>query len=189
MAVAYILDFPGATRAEYDEMELDGRMAPGGIVHTAGSYEGGWRVVDVWEDHEHFARFRDEKIIPFSHEAGMPAPGVRVLEVDEVKPGSGAPPAFVQVVTLPGIGREAFHAADRVILPDGQAPAEVTFHVNGPVEGGWCVIDGWTSKAARDEFMEARVRGAMADAPLTGPPRFEDLDVEASLTEPAAAPA
>jgi hypothetical protein len=193
MAVAFVIDFPGATRAQYDEvvrrMELGGRVAPGGIVHTAGTYEGGWRVVDVWEDLAHFERFRDEKIIPLASAAGMAPPRVRVLEVDEIKAGSGEPSAFVQVVTLPGLDRESFHAADEEILPTGAAPAAVTFHVNGPVEDGWCVIDGWTSRVARDEFIESTVRPAMAGAPLSGPPRFEDLDVEATLTEGAATPA
>jgi hypothetical protein len=92
-------------------------------------------------------------------------------------------------VTLPGIDREAFHAADDQILPSGQPPEAVTFHVNGPVDGGWCVIDGWTSKEARDEFIETRVRPAMETAPLAGPPQFEDLTVQATLTEPAASPA
>jgi hypothetical protein len=43
MAVALTLDFPGGTIEQYqhvvERMHLDGRMAPGGILHVAGSYE------------------------------------------------------------------------------------------------------------------------------------------------------
>jgi hypothetical protein len=183
--VAFVLDFPEATKQQYDQvvdrMDLGGRVAPGGAVHTAGTYGDGWRVIDVWEDPAAFEKFRDEKIIPYTQEMGMGAPNVRVLEVDEQREGNGQPTEFVQCVYLPGLDRDAFHVADDEILPGGEPPEGLTWHVNGPVQGGWCVIDGWTSKAARDEFIEARVRPAMENAPLTGPPEFEDLDVEATL--------
>jgi hypothetical protein len=193
MTVALILDFPGGTIEQYHEvverMHLDGRMAPGGLFHAAGSYDGGLRVIDVWEDTAHFERFRDEQIIPHTQAVGLGAPQVRVLEVDEQRQGSGDAPALVQCVTLPGLSREEFHAADAEILPSGEAPEALTFHVNGPLDGGWCVIDAWTSKQARDEFLEARIRPVMEAASLSGPPRFEDLTVEASMVEGAAATA
>jgi hypothetical protein len=168
-------------------MHLDERMPSGGLIHVAGSYGGGWRVIDVWDDPQKFARFRDEQIIPLSAAAGMGAPEVRVVQVAEEKPGSGEPPALVQCVTLPGIDGEAFRAADKQILPTGKPPEALTFHVNGPVDGGWCVIDGWTSKQERDDFLEARARPVFADAPLQGPPQIEDLLVEATLREGAKA--
>jgi quinol monooxygenase YgiN len=191
MSIALVLDFPGSTRRQYDEvverMHLDGRMAPGGLVHVAGSYGGGWRVIDVWEDAEHFERFRDEQITPHTQATGMGTPQVRMLHVEEEKPGSGAEPALVQYVILPGLHRAEFQAADRKILPTGDPPTAVTFHVNGPVEGGWCVIDGWTSKEARDRFLDERVRPAFETIALQGPPQIEDLMVEAMLLERPAA--
>jgi hypothetical protein len=194
MTVALVLDFPDGTRAKYDavveRMQLGGRMAPGGVVHVAGSYGAGWRVIDVWEDLEHFTRFRDEQIVPHIQAIGMSPPTVRVVEVDEVMAGNGQPSALVQRVVLPGIDRTAFRAAHEEIVPGGEPPAGLTFHVNGPIEEGWCVIDGWTSKEARDEFLNARVRPVFATAPLAGAPTIEDLHVEATLTErPAAATA
>lgn len=193
MAVALVLDFPGATKDQYDEvvgrMQLGGRMAEGGLIHVAGSYEGGWRVIDVWEDADHFERFRDEQIIPRISEVGMSPPRVRMVEVDEQKAGSGEQPVLVQCVILPGLDREAFHAADDQILPGGETPEQLTWHVNGPLDGGWCVIDGWTSKEERDRFIESRVKPAMESAPLQGPPQIEDLSVEATLGERATAQA
>ena len=185
MSIALVMDFPGASRDQYDEvvkrMHLHGRMPAGGLIHVAGSYGSGWRVIDVWDDPEKFAQFSDEQIIPLTAAAGMRDPEVRVVQVAEEKPGSGEPPALVQCVTIPGLDQAAFRAADKQILPTGEPPEAVTFHVNGPVEGGWCVIDGWTSKQARDDFMEARIRPVFADAPLQGPPQIEDLLVEATL--------
>jgi hypothetical protein len=190
MAVALVLDFPGGTMDQYNQvverMHLDGRMAPGGLLHVAGSYGGGLRVIDVWDDSEHFVRFRDEQIVPHTQAVGLPAPEVRVLEIDEEKRGNGETPALVQCVIMPGLDRQAFHAADRQIRPNDEMPAAITFHVNGPYEGGWCVIDGWTSKAARDEFMETQIRPAFENIPLSGEPTIEDLLVQATMQESAA---
>jgi len=189
MPVAFVLDFPGGTMDQYNQvverMHLDGRMAPGGVLHVAGSYEGGLRVIDLWENMEHFARFSDEQIVPHTQALGLPSPEVRMLEIDEEKPGSGETPALVQCVIMPGLDRQAFHAADRRIRPNDEMPAAITFHVNGPYEGGWCVIDGWTSKAARDEFMETRIRPVFESVPLSGEPTIEDLLVEATMQESA----
>jgi len=190
MAVAFVLDFPGGTMDQYNQvverMHLDGRMAPGGVIHVAGSYGGGLRVIDIWEDMEHFARFSDDQIGPHTQAVGLPAPEVRMLEIDEDKPGSGGAPALVQCVIMPGLDRQAFDAADRKIRPNDEMPAAITFHVNGPYEGGWCVIDGWTSKAARDEFMETRIRPVFENIPRSGEPTIEDLLVEATMMESAA---
>jgi hypothetical protein len=190
MTVALVLDFPGATKKQYDEvvdrMELGGRMAPGGLIHVAGSYDGGWRVIDLWEDLEHFEHFRDTLIVPVTSVVGMAPPNVRMIEVDQERHGSGETPEIVQCVILPGLGRDGFHAADDEIV-HGDMPAEITFHVNGPLDGGWCVIDGWSSTEAHDHFIETRVKPAMAKAPLQGAPGIEILTVEATLAESATA--
>jgi len=190
MTVALVLDFPGGTMDQHDQaverMHLDGRLAPGGLHHLAGSYAGGLRVIDVWEDIEHFERFRDEQLAPHLDALGLPQPSVRVIEIDEEKAGNGEAPALVQCVTIPGLDREAFHAADREIRPNGEMPPAITFHVNGPYDGGWCVIDGWTSKAARDQFLETRIRPVFAKVRLSGEPTIEDLLVEATLRAAAA---
>src|SRR4051794_8326548 len=158
MTVALVLDFAGGTKEQYDEvvrrMGLGDRSAPGGLFHAAGRYGDAWRVVDVWEDPEQFRAFADAEIKPHTRAVGMAEPSLRMLEVDETKVAKDDAPAFLQVVTLPGLDRESFHAADEKVLPSGP-PSEMTFHVNGPVEGGWMVIDAWTSKDARDHFAES----------------------------------
>jgi hypothetical protein len=191
MAVALILDFPGGSMDQYrqvvDRMELGGRLVEGGMFHAAGIYEGGLRVTDVWTDLATFEAFRDAKILPYAQDAGLPIPEVQVVQVQEQKPGNGRVPKFVQVVRIPGIDADAFAAMDARILPDGRPPEQLTFHVNGPIEGGWCVIDAWDSQADRDRFRDERIAPVAQDAPLTGEPQFEDLTVEATLG--ASAPA
>src|SRR5690349_19918347 len=116
MAVAIVLDFPGGTMEHYhqviERMGLDGRMPEGGLFHASGIYEGGIRVVDVWEDRDKFMRFAEEQIGPHTKAVGLPEPAVRMIDVDEFKDGSGETPVFLQVVTLPGIDREKFQTTD-----------------------------------------------------------------------------
>jgi hypothetical protein len=189
MAVALVLDFPGGTQEQYHEvverMQLGGHMAPGGVVHVAGPHAEGWRVIDVWESLGQFERSRDEQIIPHVQAVGLGAPHVSMLEVDDEMPDDGRESAFVQRVILPGLDRPAFRALhDEVIR--GRRPDGLTFHVNGPFEGGWCVIDGWTSRQVRDQFM-SRTGPIVEKSPLSSPPTIEELEVAATLRGAATA--
>ena len=98
----------------------------------------------------------------------MPAPEVQAVEVSEEKPGTGRAPKLVQVVRIPGLDADSFAAMDAHILPDGHPPEQITFHVNGPIDGGWCVVDAWDSKEARDRFLEERIRPAAGGGAAQG---------------------
>jgi hypothetical protein len=70
---------------------------------------------------------------------------------------------------------------DRKIGPE---PAEgLIFHVNGPLDDGWATVGFWTSKAARDRFIQERIMPAMAG--VGEPPMIEDLELHNALTEAA----
>ncbi len=85
MAIGLIMEFVGATLAQYDavlkDMNLGGKMPPGGIFHVAGPMEGGWRVVDVWESQAAFDKFRTAQIEPLTRKHGVPPPRVTVFQV------------------------------------------------------------------------------------------------------------
>ena len=77
MPVAIEMNFSGATLEQYDAI-LDkmgltsgGSTPPGAIFHWAAKTDDGLRVVDVWETKEHFERFAQEQIGPFSKEVGI----------------------------------------------------------------------------------------------------------------------
>ena len=79
MPVAIIMDFPGATLEQYDEVITkmgldDGSTPPGAVFHWATQTDDGLRVVDVWETQEQFDKFAEEQIGPYSQEAGFPGP-------------------------------------------------------------------------------------------------------------------
>jgi hypothetical protein len=80
MAIAVVLEFPGGTLEQYDEvMEkmglTDGGDTPeGALFHWVTKTGDGIRVTDVWETRETFERFAQEKIGPITQEVGVPGP-------------------------------------------------------------------------------------------------------------------
>ena len=188
MAVGFIMDFAGGGTEAYDEvierMRLDGQMPAGGMFHVAGpGPRGGLRVVDVWEDDDAFEGFAARKIRPISAEVGLAPPRVERFDVHGTR-DSGAERRrmrLFQVVRFTGLDEPGFDAMDGEILAPG-VPDALVFHVNGPVDdGGWVVADGWTSKEARDEFLQARVYPVAARHPGITPPKIDDLDVHGTL--------
>jgi hypothetical protein len=77
MAVAVELNFRGATLDQYDQviqkmgLKQGGATPPGAISHWVAKTDDGFRVVDVWESKETFERFAQEKIGPYTREAGI----------------------------------------------------------------------------------------------------------------------
>ncbi len=70
MPDAVLIDFaPGMTAELYDQ--INDRVNPpsgrpeGLLFHSAGpSPDGGWRIIDVWDSHETFRAFLQEKVMP-----------------------------------------------------------------------------------------------------------------------------
>lgn len=95
MAIGLVLTFEGVTKEQYEAvMAPDGldlttptnaRASanwPDGIVsHVAGTTEGGWCVVDVWESQADFDRFFAERLGPNLQRVGLPQTVVTTFEV------------------------------------------------------------------------------------------------------------
>ena len=87
MAVAIIMDFPGGTLDQYDQvigkmgLEPGGDTPDGALFHWVTQTPDGLRVVDVWETQEAFDRFAEEQIGPFSQEVGLQPPQSTVHDV------------------------------------------------------------------------------------------------------------
>jgi len=88
MAVAIVMDFPGATLDQYDAvielmgLEPEGPPPEHAIFHFVVGTDDGIRVIDVWETKEQFEKFADEQIGPHTQKAGMP--GAPVVSMHEV---------------------------------------------------------------------------------------------------------
>ena len=179
MPVGVIIDFAGGDAAAYDRvmerMALGGRTPEGCRFHAAGPHDGGWRVVDVWDDAAAFEAFARSQIGPHAGAEGFPAPSVEMFEVaDSFDQRADGDITFLQVVRL-DVDRDTFADGDGEIRADGN-PAECRFHVNGPAGSGQIVADAWSSREARDAFLEARIMPAMHSRGIR-PTAIEDLEV------------
>jgi hypothetical protein len=192
MAVAFIMDFAGGTTDDHDavleKMDLGGRLPAGALFHAAGVNENGLQVCDVWESEAVFQQFAEGKIGPITEAVGLPRPEVRSFEVNQVRGSGDGPVEFVQIVAIPGTTEDDFRALDEKVLgPGGEVPEACVYHVNGQLGDGYCVLDYWSSKAARDDFMQTKVGPAVAASGITAEPAIEELTVHNSLTAPATA--
>jgi hypothetical protein len=191
MAVAFIMDFAGGTIAQYDEvvekMALNDRLPEGALFHAAGATDSGVRVCDVWESADAFNAFAESRIGPITAEVGLSPPEIRSFQANEVRRGGSGDVEFVQIVAVPGLDADGFAALNARVLPDGDVPDACVLHVNGELGDGWCVLDYWSSKDARDEFMQSRVGPAVQAVGIEAEPAIEEMPVHNSLTESAAA--
>jgi hypothetical protein len=89
MAIAVIADNPGGT-AEQDEaiqkqMNVADNPPAGALASLAGPFEGGWRVITVWESQEAFETFRRERLEPAIQQAGLPVPQFQIWPLHRVR--------------------------------------------------------------------------------------------------------
>ena len=80
MAVAVVMDFPGGTLEQYDQVielmgfDPEGRGPAGALFHWVTATDKGLKVVDVWHSREQYDDFAQNQIGPFSEKAGIPGP-------------------------------------------------------------------------------------------------------------------
>ena len=80
MPVAIVMEFPGGTLEQYDQViekmgfEKGGTGAPGGHFHWVTQTDDGLLVTDVWETREQFEQFSEAQIGPYSQQVGITAP-------------------------------------------------------------------------------------------------------------------
>lgn len=89
MAIMMLMEWPGATPEQYDELrrvvDWEQDKAVGGLFHVAAFDEGGAHITDVWESAEAFQRFTDERLMPGVQKVGIPGePKVQVLPAHAV---------------------------------------------------------------------------------------------------------
>jgi hypothetical protein len=74
MPIAQIIDMPGAGAREYEQafaaIHPGGAWPAGQLDHIAGPTPDGFRVIDVWESEEAFARFEREVLEPLGFAGG-----------------------------------------------------------------------------------------------------------------------
>ncbi len=54
MAIVRVYDFPSGTLEQYDQVmeRFDNQIAPGNLLHAAGTLNGGFRAIDVFDSRD-----------------------------------------------------------------------------------------------------------------------------------------
>ena len=73
-------------------------------------------------------------------------------------------------------GTEAQYEQVRSEVGPGDVPPPgALYHVDGPTEGGWYMVEVWDSPKALESFVTEILRPALERAGLTGEPRVLDV--------------
>jgi hypothetical protein len=83
MAVCLVVNVPGATLEQYDDVRraLGDPLGEGQISHVAGATSDGICVVDVWESRADFDRFMQQQLGEQLSRVGFAQPEIAEFEV------------------------------------------------------------------------------------------------------------
>jgi hypothetical protein len=83
MAVCLVINIPGATLEQYDNVRaaVSDPLGEGQISHVAGATAEGICVVDVWDSRADFDRFMAERLGEQLARFGFPEPQIAEFEV------------------------------------------------------------------------------------------------------------
>ena len=87
MAVVLITTAPSRELYEQVVTVVGEETPPGCIVHTASEFDGGVRVVDVWESQQHIDDYFQAKLGPAFAHVGMEAQPPELTETFRVERG------------------------------------------------------------------------------------------------------
>jgi quinol monooxygenase YgiN len=71
--------------------------------------------------------------------------------------------ALAFLFELPGTTQEQYDQVIEKLQLGGRTYPGQLFHVAGPMEGGWRVVDVWESQEAADKFLQAKLGQAFQE--------------------------
>ncbi|HET6571390.1 MAG TPA: hypothetical protein VFG58_07880 [Solirubrobacterales bacterium] len=83
-------------------------------------------------------------------------------------------------IKMAGGTREMYEAIHAKMDVDANPPDGLIFHMAGPVDDGWGIIDAWESREQFDAFQADRLMGAiqsLGDQAPAGPPDIKEFPV------------
>ena len=78
--------------------------------------------------------------------------------------------AVAIMVEVPGVTAAQYDSVMHEVFPGGHLPHGLMFHVAGPAEGVWRVVDVWDAQATFDSFVQATLGPAMHKAGIQQQP-------------------
>jgi hypothetical protein len=162
------------------EMDLGGVLPQGALFHGAGRWgDGGWRVIDLWDDEAAFDAFAREQIAPISGRHGFGPPRIERIGMRSVRRGGAGSAGYVRIARLK-IEETGWEYMQERIGAERDPPAAAVLYANGPgAEGGWVAVDAWSSRDACRDWIQANVRPHVPEG--AGPPPTEGLELHHHL--------
>jgi hypothetical protein len=81
--------------------------------------------------------------------------------------------AVAVLLEWPGLTEQQYDETMKAMQLDTRPPTGGLFHVAGPMNGGWRVVDVWESAEAFQKFSEERIIPAVKKVGITTQPRVE----------------
>ncbi len=85
--------------------------------------------------------------------------------------------AVAILVEVPNANSSQYDAVIKEVFPGGTPPGGLLFHVAGPAEGAWRVVDVWESQQAFDSFAQTTLVPAMQRAGIQAQPVIKSWPV------------
>jgi hypothetical protein len=83
-------------------------------------------------------------------------------------------------IKFPGGTQEQYIAVHDHLDIENRPPHGLIFHVSGPVEGGWGVLDFWHSRNYFDQFVQGRLKHALDELggkAFPAPPEIKEFPI------------
>jgi quinol monooxygenase YgiN len=71
----------------------------------------------------------------------------------------------------PGVTQAQYEQVLNQVAPGNRAPAGLLYHVAGPTDGGWRVVEVWESQEAVDRFFQGQLGQALQQAGIDVQPQ------------------
>ena len=85
--------------------------------------------------------------------------------------------AVAMLLEWPGETQQQYERLMDLVNLEADPPQGGIFHVGGPMEGGWRVVDIWESEEAFQRFADERLKEAVERVGITGMPEPEFFPV------------
>jgi quinol monooxygenase YgiN len=70
-----------------------------------------------------------------------------------------------------GVTQAQYEQVKNQVLPGNKPAPGMLYHVGGPTENGWCVVEVWESQEAMDRFFQQGLGKALQEANINIQPR------------------
>jgi quinol monooxygenase YgiN len=85
--------------------------------------------------------------------------------------------AVTVTVEIPGVNAAQYDAIIKDAIPNGRLAEGCRFHVAGPMEDGWRVVDVWDSQESFDTFAQSTLAAAFKKNGIQAQPKISSGQV------------